>query len=146
MPKPSAQPPLQGNLLDQPKPGSNLPEFSVAEISRLVKKTVEDTFGQVRVKGEISECKLHSNGHIYITLKDETAVLAAVVWRGQAGKLGIRPETGMEVVCTGRITTYMGQSKYQLVIESLALAGMGALLKLLEDRKQKLAAEGLFDP
>ncbi|MGE3623327.1 MAG: exodeoxyribonuclease VII large subunit [Bdellovibrionales bacterium] len=146
MPKSPAQPPRQGHLLDDPRPGSNLPEFSVAEISRLVKKTVEDTFGQVRVKGEISECKLHSSGHIYLTLKDETAVLASVCWRGQAGKLGLRPEVGMEVVCTGRLTTYMGQSKYQLVIDSMALAGMGALLKLLEERKKKLAAEGLFDP
>jgi len=146
MPKISAQPPLQGSLLDQPRAGSNLPEFSVAEISRLLKKTVEDTFGQVRVRGEISECKFHSSGHIYITLKDDTAVLAAVCWRGQAGKLGLKPETGMEVICTGRLTTYMGQSKYQLVIESMALAGMGALLKLLEERKKKLEAEGLFDP
>jgi len=146
MPKASAQPPLQGSLLDQPRPGSNLPEFTVAEISKLVKKTVEDTFGQVRVRGEISECKFHSSGHIYITLKDESACLAAVCWRGNSGRLGVKPETGMEVICTGRLTTYMGQSKYQLVIESIALAGIGALLKLLEDRKNKLAAEGLFDP
>ncbi|HUY67759.1 MAG TPA: exodeoxyribonuclease VII large subunit [Alphaproteobacteria bacterium] len=145
MPKASAQPPSQMNLLDQPRPGSNMPEFSVSEISRLLKKTVEETFGMVRVRAEVGECKYHSNGHIYITLKDEGAVLAAVVWRGQAGKLGLRPEIGMEVVCQGRLTTYAGQSKYQLVIERMALAGMGALLKLLEDRKQKLAAEGLFD-
>jgi exodeoxyribonuclease VII large subunit len=123
-----------------------MPEFSISEISRLLKKTVEDTFGQVRVRGEISDCKYHSNGHIYITLKDEGAVLASVVWRGQAGKLGLRPEVGMDVVCSGRLTTYAGQSKYQLVIEGMALAGMGALLKLLEDRKKKLTAEGLFDP
>jgi exodeoxyribonuclease VII large subunit len=127
-------------------PGSNLPEFSVGELSKLVKKTMEDNFGLVRVRGEIGECKYHTNGHIYITLKDENAVLAAVVWRGQTGKLGVRPEVGMEVVCTGRLTTYMGQSKYQLVIEGVALAGVGALLKLLEERKKKLAAEGLFDP
>ena len=118
----------------------------MSEISRLVKKTVEDTFGQVRVKGEISECKHHSSGHIYISLKDETACLAAVCWRGNSGRLSVRPETGMEVVCTGRLTTYPGQSKYQLVIESIALAGIGALLKMLEERKKKLAAEGLFDP
>src|ERR1700722_1909216 len=133
----------QSSLFDEPRPGSNMPEFSVSEISRLLKKTVEETFGLVRIRGEISECKYHSNGHIYITLKDETAVLAAVCWRGQAGKLGIKPQVGMEVVCSGRNTTYMGQSKYQLVIETMALAGMGALLKLLEDRKKKLAAEGL---
>jgi len=135
----------QPTLFDAPRPGSNMPEFTVSEISRALKKTVEDSFGQVRVRGEISECKYHSNGHIYITLKDENAVLAAVCWRGQVGKLGIKPEIGMEVVCTGGLTTYGGQSKYQLVIQSMALAGVGALLKLLEDRKQKLAAEGLFD-
>src|SRR5262245_59489068 len=120
------------SLFDSPRPGSNLPEFSVSDLSKLVKKTMEDTFGLVRVRGEIGECKFHSNGHIYITLKDETAILASVVWRGQAGKLGIKPAIGMEVVCTGRLTTYAGQSKYQLVIETMALAGIGALLKLLE--------------
>jgi exodeoxyribonuclease VII large subunit len=135
----------QSSLFDAPRPGSNMPEFTVSEVSRALKKTVEDSFGLVRVRGEISECKYHSNGHIYITLKDETAVIAAVCWRGQAGKLGIRPEIGMEVICTGGITTYAGQSKYQLVIQGMALAGVGALLKLLEDRKKKLAAEGLFD-
>jgi exodeoxyribonuclease VII large subunit len=134
------------SLFDNPRPGNNTPEFSVSDLSKLVKKTMEDTFGLVRVRGEIGDCKHHSNGHIYITLKDETAILASVVWRGQTSKLGIRPEIGMEVVCTGRLTTYAGQSKYQLVIEGMALAGVGALLKLLEERKQKLAAEGLFDP
>jgi len=134
------------SLFDAPRPGSNLPEFSVGDLSKLVKKTMEDAFGQVRVRGEIGTCTHHSNGHIYITLKDEDAILASVVWRGQAGKLGIKPEVGMEVVCTGRLTTFAGQSKYQLVIEGMALAGIGALLKLLEERKKKLAAEGLFDP
>ena len=155
MPKPASP-----SLFDTPRPGlpsperssgfaqagSNLPEFSVTDLSKLVKKTMEDTFGLVRVRGEIGDCKHHSNGHIYITLKDEGAILASVVWRGQAGKLGVKPELGMEVICTGRLTTYAGQSKYQLVIEGMALAGIGALLKLLEERKQKLAAEGLFDP
>lgn len=128
-----------------PRPGSNLPEYSVGELSKRLKKTVEETFGLVRVRGEISDCKLHSSGHVYLTLKDSDAVLAAVCWRGQAGKLGMKPEIGMDVVCTGRLTTYMGQSKYQLVIEQMALAGVGAILKMLEDRKKKLAAEGLFD-
>ena len=123
-----------------------MPEFSVSELSKQVKKTVEDAFGLVRVRGEIGDCKHHSNGHIYITLKDEGAVLASVVWRGSTGKLGVRPEIGMDVICTGRLTTYAGQSKYQLVIEGMALAGMGALLKMLEERKKKLQAEGLFDP
>lgn len=148
MPRSSTQAPSlpQPSLLDQPRPGSNLPEFSVSDISRALKKTVEDTFGLVRIRGEISECKLHSSGHLYLTLKDETAILASVCWRGQVGKLGVKPALGMEVVCTGRLTTYMGQSKYQLVIEGMALAGIGALLKMLEERKQRLAAEGLFDP
>ncbi|MGB9152599.1 MAG: exodeoxyribonuclease VII large subunit [Alphaproteobacteria bacterium] len=135
----------QSSLFDPPRPGANAPEFSVSELSNLVKKTVEETFGLVRVRGEISDCKLHSSGHLYLTLKEGTAVLASVCWRGQVGRLGIRPELGMEVVCTGRLTTFPGQSKYQLVIESMALAGMGALLKMLEERKKKLAAEGLFD-
>ena len=123
-----------------------MPEYGVSEISKLLKKTVEETFGLVRVRGEISDCKLHSSGHLYMTLKDEGAVLAAVSWRGQVGKLSVKPELGMEVICTGRLTTYMGQSKYQLVVEGVALAGVGALLKMLEERKKKLAAEGLFDP
>ncbi len=138
--------PAETSLFDTPRAGSNLPEFSVTDLSKLVKKTMEDTFGLIRVRGEIGDCKHHSNGHIYITLKDENAILASVVWRGQAGKLAVKPQIGMEVVCTGRLTTYAGQSKYQMVIEGMALAGIGALLKLLEERKQKLAAEGLFDP
>jgi exodeoxyribonuclease VII large subunit len=133
------------SLLDAPRAGINAPEFSVSELSNLVKKTVEETFGLVRVRGEISDFKLHSSGHMYLTLKEGTAVLASVCWRGQVGRLGIKPAVGMEVVCTGRLTTYPGQSKYQLVIEGMALAGIGALLKMLEERKKKLAAEGLFD-
>jgi exodeoxyribonuclease VII large subunit len=125
---------------------SNLPEWRVSELSQNLKRMVEDNFGYVRVRGEIGECKHHSSGHLYLSLKDENAVLAAVCWRGQVTKLGLRPEIGMEVVCTGRLTTYMGQSKYQLVIETMALAGAGALLKMLEERRQRLAAEGLFDP
>lgn len=132
-------------LFDAPRVGINTPEFSVSDISNLVKKTVEDNFGHVRVRGEISDCKLHSSGHMYLTLKEGNAVLASVCWKGQVGRLGVRPTVGMEVVCTGRLTTFPGQSKYQLVIEAMALAGIGALLKMLEDRKKKLAAEGLFD-
>ena len=141
MPEPKPQP----SLFDAPRPGVNAPEFSVSELSNLVKKTVEETFGQVRVRGEISDFKLHSSGHMYLTLKEGTAVLASVCWKGNVNKLGIRPDVGMEVVCTGRLTTFPGQSKYQLVIDGMALAGIGALLKMLEERKKKLAAEGLFD-
>lgn len=130
---------------DGPARGSNTPEFTVSELAQQVKREIETTFGQVRVRGEISQLKVHSSGHVYLSLKDENAVLAAVCWKGQAGRLKVRMEEGMEVVATGRLTTYPGQSKYQLVIEQVALAGLGALLKLLEERKKKLAAEGLFD-
>jgi len=132
-------------LFDQPPPGSNLPEFTVTEISRLVKKTMEESFGLVRVRGEISGLKVAPSGHIYFDLKDQDATLASICWRGQASKLGLKLENGMEVICTGKLTTYPARSNYQLIIEQAVLAGMGALLKLLEERKKKLAAEGLFD-
>jgi exodeoxyribonuclease VII large subunit len=123
---------------------SNLPEYSVGEISALLKRTVEQNFSYVRVRGEISGFKRHSSGHCYLALKDEDAVLDAVIWRMTAVRLGLKPEDGMEVICAGKLTTYPGRSKYQLVIESVELAGIGALLKLLEERKKKLEAEGLF--
>jgi exodeoxyribonuclease VII large subunit len=124
--------------------GDNLPEFTVAEISQAVKRTLEARFERVRVRGEISGFKRAASGHLYMTLKDEQAVLDAVCWRGVAGRLAVVPEDGLEVIATGRITSYPGRSKYQIVVESLELAGEGALLKLLEDRRKKLAAEGLF--
>ncbi len=125
---------------------TNLPERSVSELSNALKRTVEDTFGRVRVRGEISGLKIHSSGHCYLKLKDDNAVIDAVIWKGSMGKLPVRPEDGMEVVVTGRLTTYPQRSSYQLIIESLDLAGQGALLKLLEDRRRRLQAEGLFDP
>ena len=125
--------------------GGNLPVFSVSEISQAIKKTLEGTFEHVRVRGEISGFKRAASGHLYMSLKDADAVLDAVCWRGTAGRLGIAPEDGLEVIASGRITSYPGRSKYQIVIEQLELAGEGALLKLLEERKRKLAAEGLFD-
>ena len=128
------------------EPPSNTPEFSVSEISQALKLTVEQNFDNVRVKGEISGVKRHSSGHLYFALKDADAVLDAVCWRGAATKLQIFPEDGMEMVASGRLTTYPGRSKYQMVVERLELAGQGALLKLLKDRKKKLAAEGLFAP
>jgi exodeoxyribonuclease VII large subunit len=130
---------------DAPARG-NVPEFSVSEISNALKQTIEQSFDNVRVRGEISGFKRHSSGHLYFALKDAEAVLDAVCWRGSAGRLQIQPEDGMEVVAAGRLTTYPGRSKYQMVVERLELAGQGALLKLLEDRKKKLAAEGLFEP
>src|SRR5712692_2870089 len=125
-------------------PGSILPEYTVSELSLALKRSIEDGFGQVRVRGEISGFKRHGSGHCYFALKDADAVLDAVCWRATAIRLGIRPEDGMEVVCTGRLTTYPSRSKYQLVVDSIELAGKGALLRLLEERRQRLAAEGLF--
>jgi exodeoxyribonuclease VII large subunit len=125
--------------------GHNIPVLSVSELSQQVKRTVEGSFGRVRVRGEISGFKRAASGHLYLALKDADAVLDGVCWRGTAQRLSIVPEDGLEVVATGRLTTYPGRSKYQIVIESLELAGEGALLKLLEERKRRLAEEGLFD-
>jgi exodeoxyribonuclease VII large subunit len=122
----------------------NLPILNVGQISQALKGLVEQSFSRVRVRGEVSGFKRAASGHLYFTLKDENAVLDGVCWRGMAGKLSIDPEDGMEVVATGRLTTYPGRSKYQMVVEQMDLAGEGALLKLLEDRKRKLADEGLF--
>ncbi len=122
----------------------NLPEYTVSEVSQALKRTVETSFEHIRVRGEISGFKRHSSGHLYFCLKDADAVLDACCWRAQAQRLGLTPEDGMEVVAVGRLTTYPGRSKYQMIIERMELAGQGALLKLLEDRKRKLAAEGLF--
>ena len=133
------------DLPSRDTPGDNLPVLGVSEISRLVKRTIEGRFERVRVRGEISGFKRAASGHLYMALKDESAVLDGVCWRGTAGRLALKPEDGMEVVATGRLTTYPGRSKYQMVIETLELAGEGALLKLLEERREKLAAEGLFD-
>ncbi|MBP5858903.1 exodeoxyribonuclease VII large subunit [Marivibrio halodurans] len=128
-----------------PATPGNVPELSVSELSRALKRTVEDAFSYVRVRGEISGFKRAASGHLYMTMKDTDAVLDAVCWRGTAGRLSVKPEDGLEVIATGRLTTYPGRSKYQIVIDSLELAGEGALLKLLEDRRKALAAEGLFD-
>ncbi|TMJ63163.1 MAG: exodeoxyribonuclease VII large subunit [Alphaproteobacteria bacterium] len=122
----------------------NLPEYTVSELSLALKRSVEENFSHVRVRGEISGFKRHGSGHCYFVLKDSDAALDAVCWRQTAIRLPIKPEDGMEGVCTGRLTTYPGRSKYQLVIDSIALAGIGALLKILEDRRQRLSAEGLF--
>ncbi|MBT4006691.1 MAG: exodeoxyribonuclease VII large subunit [Rhodospirillales bacterium] len=123
----------------------NMPIFTVGEISSAIKRTIEDNFGRVRVRGEISGLRRPASGHVYMDLKDTDGVIAGVCWRGAVNKLSISPEDGMEIIVTGRITTYGPQSKYQLVIEGIELAGEGALLKLIEDRKKMLALEGLFD-
>jgi len=123
----------------------NVPEWSVSELSAALKRTVEDSFSYVRVRGEVGKVTYHSNGHVYLDLKDDRAVIAGVIWRATSSRIKIKIEMGLEVVVTGRLTTYPGQSKYQIVIETLEPAGVGALMALLEQRKKKLAAEGLFD-
>jgi len=136
------------DLLDDdpspPAPG-NAPEFTVSELSGAVKRVIEGEFGLVRVRGEVSRVSRPVSGHLYFDLKDERAVLAAVCWKGQAARLTVRPEEGIEVIATGRLTTFQGQSKYQLVVDNLEPAGAGALMLMLEKRKAALAAEGLFD-
>ncbi|MDD9910429.1 MAG: exodeoxyribonuclease VII large subunit [Ahrensia sp.] len=129
-----------------PELASNALEVSVTELSAKLKRTVEDTFGHVRVRGEISGYRgPHSSGHSYFSLKDDRARLEAVIWRGQASRLKHLPEEGLEVIASGKLTTYAGSSKYQIVIDNLEPAGAGALMALLEERRRKLAAEGLFD-
>ncbi|MBO0345813.1 exodeoxyribonuclease VII large subunit [Roseibium sp. CAU 1637] len=123
---------------------SNVAEFSVSEISFSIKKTMEDRFGYVRVRGELGRISRPGSGHIYLDLKDDRSVLSGVVWKGVASRLKIQPEQGLEVIATGKITTFPGQSKYQMVIDALEPAGAGALMALLEERKRKLGAEGLF--
>ena len=124
--------------------GDNAAAYSIEEISRLLKRTVEDTFGFVKLRGELSGVKRAASGHLYAALKDEKAVIDAVMWRGNAGKLAFVPEDGLEVVASGKITTYPGRSKYQIVVERMELAGEGALLALLEKTRLRLEAEGLF--
>src|SRR6202012_6145484 len=122
----------------------NLPEFSVSEIAGLLKRTVEDAFPFVRVRGEISKLTTASSGHVYFDLKDDKAVINAIIWKQSARLMKLRPEKGLEVVYTGRITTYPGSSRYQIIVEQHELAGAGALMAMLEERKKKRAAEGVF--
>jgi exodeoxyribonuclease VII large subunit len=124
---------------------SNVPEFTVSELSFALKREIETAFPRVRVRGEISQPSFPRSGHCYFRLKDENAVIDGVCWKGTIPRLGIKIEEGMEVIATGKLTTYAGSSRYQIIIDRLELAGEGALLKLLEDRRKKLAAEGLFD-
>src|SRR5262249_41299473 len=124
----------------------NLVEMTVTELSAALKRTVEEAYGYVRVRGELGNVKYHSSGHVYLDLKDEKACIAGVIWRMTAQRIRLKLEAGLEVVVTGRLTTYPGQSKYQIVIDTLEPAGLGALMALVEERKRKLAAEGLFDP
>ncbi len=128
------------------EPLANAPEFTVSELSSALKRTVEDAYGHVRVRGEISGFRgPHSSGHCYFALKDDSAKIEAVIWKFNHARMRFKPQEGLEVIATGKLTTYPGSSKYQIVIESLEPAGIGALMALMEERKRKLAAEGLFD-
>jgi exodeoxyribonuclease VII large subunit len=127
------------------EPRLNLPEMSVSELSAALKRTIEDGFGYVRVRGELGKVSYHGNGHVYFDLKDEGACIAGVIWRKVAPRIKLKLEAGLEVLITGRLTTYASRSQYQIVVETLEPAGLGALMALLEERKKKLAAEGLFD-
>ena len=130
--------------MDDARP-TNLPEFSVSEISGAIKRTLEGEFGRVRVRGEITELKRYPSGHIYFSLKDESAKLSGIVWKNAVPRLGMKPENGVEVIATGRISAYGERSSYQLIVERMEYAGAGALLARIEALRLKLAAEGLFD-
>ena len=133
-------------LLAEERPGDNAQAMSVSELSLALKRTVEDRFGHVRVRGEISGFKRAASGHIYFCLKDDNARLDAVMWKGGAARLPFAPEDGLEVVATGKLTTYAGRSNYQIVVDNLEVAGEGAMMLLFEKLKARLAAEGLFAP
>lgn len=126
-------------------PQGNQPEYTVSELSGAVKRVIEGEFGLVRVRGEVGRVSRPASGHLYFDLKDDRSVIAAISWKGQVARMQVRPEEGMEVVATGRMTTFPGQSKYQLIVEDVAPAGAGALMAMLEKRRAALAAEGLFD-
>jgi exodeoxyribonuclease VII large subunit len=136
-------------LMDDPRPpglnATNLPEFTVSEISGAIKRTLEGEFGRVRVRGEITEMKRYPSGHIYFSLKDEGAKLSGIVWRNSVARLGLVPENGVEVIATGRISAYGERSSYQMIVERMEYAGAGALLARIEMLRVRLAAEGLFD-
>ncbi len=127
------------------EPRLNLPELTVSELSAALKRTIEDAYGYVRVRGELGKVSYHSNGHVYFDLKDERASIAGVIWRSTAQGIRLKLEAGLEVVISGRVTTYPGRSQYQIVVDTLEPAGLGALMALLEERKRRLTAEGLFD-
>ena len=133
------------DLFEEPANPGNAPEYTVSELSGAVKKVIEGEFGLVRVKGEVGRVSRPASGHLYFDLKDDRNVIAAISWKGQVARMQVRPEEGMEVVATGRLTTFPGQSKYQLIVDDVAPAGAGALMMMLEKRRAALAAEGLFD-
>jgi exodeoxyribonuclease VII large subunit len=134
---------MQDAAINEPR--LNLPELTVSELSMALKRTIEDSYGYVRVRGELGKVSYHNNGHVYFDLKDDRASIAGVIWRSAAPRIKLKLEAGLEVVITGKLTTYPGRSQYQIIVETLEPAGLGALMALLEQRKQALAAEGLFD-
>ena len=134
------------DLFENQMTGINEPEFSVSEISNAIKRLIEDEFSHVRIRGEIGRVSLPRSGHVYLDLKDEKSVIAGVIWKGVADKLITKPEEGMEVIARGRVTTFGGQSKYQIIIDDLRPAGIGALMAMLEKRKKQFHAEGVFKP
>ena len=133
------------DLIDSPGQGENAPEFSVSELSSVLKRMIEGEFSNGRIRGEVGRVSRPASGHLYFDLKDDKSVIASVTWRGQASKLATQPEEGLEVVATGKITTFAGQSRYQMIVSEMSVAGIGALMAQLEKRKKKLEAEGLFD-
>ena len=133
------------DLFESQIPGINEPEFSVSEISNAIKRLIEEEFSYVRIRGEIGRVSLPRSGHVYLDLKDEKSVIAGVIWKGVADKLMTKPEEGMEVIARGRVTTFGGQSKYQIIIDDLRPAGIGALMAMLEKRKKQFQAEGIFN-
>ncbi|MEO1452919.1 MAG: exodeoxyribonuclease VII large subunit [Pseudomonadota bacterium] len=132
------------DLIDDPLPGQNAPEFTVSEISGAVKRVIEGEFGRIRVKGEVGRVFRARSGHLYYDIKDDRNVLACTTWKGQISSLSVAPEEGLEVVVTGRLTTFGAQSKYNMNVDEMAVAGVGALMAMLEKRKKALEAEGLF--
>ena len=124
---------------------TNAHEYSVSELANSLKRTVEETYGRVRVRGELGRVVIARSGHMYVDVKDDKAVIASIMWKGNVNRLSVRPEEGMEVVVEGKLSTYPGRSQYQLIIDRLEPAGVGALMALLEKRKKQFAAEGLFD-
>ena len=124
---------------------TNTPEFTVTELAQSLKRTVEDTYGHVRVRGELGRTTIAKSGHCYLDIKDDKAVINSIIWKGVMSRLSMRPEEGMEVICEGKLSTYPGRSNYQLIIDKMELAGAGALMALFEKRKKMLAKEGLFD-
>lgn len=126
-------------------PSGNIHEFTVSELAGSVKRTVEDAFGHVRVRGELGRVVVAKSGHVYFDIKDDRAVINSIAWKGTAARFRFKPEEGLEVIIEGRMSTYPGRSQYQLIVETMEPAGAGALMALLDERKKKLAAEGLFE-